>query len=330
MRALALLVLLLVPAIVSADETTLPPGERPVQVAAGFYLLNLNGVEERDETFDADAYLSLRWHDPREAFAGAEDRRYLEEAAVAKLETMWWPEIEFVNTSEPEITNRALDISPDGTVRYLIGMTSLFRTDFDLHRFPFDRQTLEVRIQSFLWTAGDLVFVPDPKRLGFNPHSTFEGLVVNGVSTEIRQHQLGGWEESFSEFVVKLDVERRAAFYVWTVFAPVTLIFLISCTIFAIPIENFHDRVAISLAAILACVATQFAISFNLPQISYLTIVDRLFVATYACVALGVLVGTAQAVLWHDDPATAGRIDRICGVAFPTLFLVLVALCVLL
>ena len=66
-RVLALLVLLLVPAVVSADETTLPAGERPVPVAAGFYLLNLNGVEERDETFDAAVYLSLRWRDPLQA-----------------------------------------------------------------------------------------------------------------------------------------------------------------------------------------------------------------------------------------------------------------------
>ena len=75
---------------------------------------------------------------------------------------MWWPAFEFVNTAGPAVTNRALEISPDGTVRYLLGMTSEFRANLDLRRFPFDRQTLEVRVESFLWDDGDMMFVVDP------------------------------------------------------------------------------------------------------------------------------------------------------------------------
>lgn len=328
MAALVLICLLLLPDLVRADEASLPPGERPVPVYAGFYLLNLNGVAEREETFDADIYLSFRWQDSRLAFEGTEDRRFLEEAAVEKLETIWWPEIELINTSEPAITNRALDISPDGTVRYLLGVSAKFRTDFDLHRFPFDRQTLEVRVESFLWNSEQMVFRPEPHRLGHSREQTFEGLAVTGVDAELRANELEGWESSFSEFVAKIETRRRANFYVWTVFAPVILIFLISCAIFAISIDNFHDRIAIALAAILACIATQFAISFNLPQISYLTIVDRLFLATYACIALGVLISTVQAIHYRDDPVLARRSDRLAGAVLPSFFLVLLALCI--
>ena len=153
-------------------------------------------------------------------------------------------------------------------MRYELGVTATFRADLDLRRFPFDRQTLAVRIQSFIWTDDQLVFVTDPTRIGFNPNSTFEGLTVTRVTTEVRQHELTGWAaaESYSEFAASIDVERQAAFYVWTVFTPVILIFLISCTIFVVHIEAFADRIGISLTALLACVATQFAISFNLPR----------------------------------------------------------------
>ena len=130
---------------------------------------------------------------------------------------------------------------------------------------------------------------------------------------------------AFSEFVAGIEVERRAAFYVWTVFAPVVLIFLISCTVFVVDSASFHDRVGISLAALLACIATQFAISFNLPQISYLTVIDRLFLVTYACIALGVLVSTAQATLLRGDAERARRVDRWAGVGLPLLFAMLVA-----
>lgn len=329
MRAFVVALLLLLPSAVPAAESSLPPGERPVTVYAGFFLVNLSGVAERSETFDADLYLNFRWQDPRLAFAGSEPRRFLEDAAVSHLAEMWWPGVEFVNTAAPHITNRALEIEPDGTVRYLLGLTSEFRANLDLRRFPFDHQTLEVRIQSFLWGDHEMVFIVDPTRIGFNPDNTFEGLVVTRAAAEIRHSEVAGWDEAFSEFVARVDVRRQSAFYIWTVFAPVTLIFLISCTVFVVPIENFHDRVGISLAALLACIATQFAMSFNLPQISYLTVIDRIFLVTYACIALGVLISTLQAALLRGDLRRAARVDRFAGFSLPALFFTLLTLCVL-
>jgi Neurotransmitter-gated ion-channel ligand binding domain len=261
------------PRAAAKDETWLPPDKQPVEVAAGFFLANLSGAAERSETFEADLYLSFRWRDPRLAFDGTQPKRFLEDAAVEQLKAMWWPQLEFVNTGQPDVANRTLDISPDGSVHYKLAVTATFRSDLDLRRFPFDRETLEVRIQSSIWNQDQMVFVSDPARIGFNPRSTIEELVVSRVSTKIRQRELAGWRpaESYSEFVALIEVQRRAAFYMWTVFTPVMLIFLISCTVFVIPIENFNDRIGISLTALLACIAMQFTVSFNLPQISYLT-----------------------------------------------------------
>jgi hypothetical protein len=310
-----------------AQEVSLPPGERPIQVASGFFLTNLSGLAERSKTFDADLYLTFRWHDPRLAFVGNEPQRFLESAVVKRLKSMWWPELELVNTAEPHITNRTLQISPDGSVRYEIGVTSNFHVDLDLRRFPFDRQRLEVRVQSFLWRADDMVFVADPEHIGFNPSSTFEGLAVTGVATDVRRREVAGWGEAYSEFAALIDVRRQVAFYIWTVFVPVILIFLIWCTVFAVHYHSFANRVAISLTALLACTATQFAMSFTLPQIPYLTLIQRLFLVAYFCIATGVLVSMVQAVVLRAKPEQAARLDRLAGFGLPTLFVVLVALC---
>src|SRR5262249_22183166 len=141
-------------------------------------------------------------------------------------------------------------------------------------------QTLTVSVESFTWTEDQMVFVPDRTRIGFTHESTFEGLVVTGADAHVDRRDVVGWGQVYSNFVATIAVRRQAAFYIWTAFVPVTLIFLISCTVFVVHIENFQDRVAISLAALLACIATQFAISFNMPQIPYLTIVDRVFLVT--------------------------------------------------
>jgi len=317
--------------VAGADGGSPPPGSRPVEVSVGVFLVNLSGLAERSETFNADLYLSVRWRDARLAFDDTAPKRFLEDAAVEQLKQMWWPQLEFVNTAAPEVTNRALDISPDGSVRYELGVTGDFRADLDLRRFPFDHQSLVVRIQSFIWTDDQMVFVPDPTRIGFNPESTFEGLSVTRVTTDVAPRKLTGWTaaESYSEFTALIDVERRSAFYVWTVFTPVVLIFLIWCTIFIFPFQQFSSRIGTSLTALLACIATQFAMSFSLPQIAYLTVIDWAFVVTYVCIALGVLVSTLQATLLHEQPERAERLNRLAGLGLPALFLMLIALFVI-
>jgi len=69
--------------------------------------------------------------------------------------------------------------------------------------------------------------------------------------------------------------------------------------------------------------------SFNLPQISYLTIIDRAFLVTYGCIALGVLISTLQAALLRDHPRRVARVDRVAGLSLPALFFTLLGLCVL-
>ncbi len=312
----------------SAGDVSLPPGERPVVVHTGFYLVNLSGLSERSETFEADIHMIFRWHDPRLAFPGGEPKRFIEEAALAQLDRIWWPDVDFVNAHDPDVGNHSLQIFPDGQVEYQVGVSGEFRTDLDLRRFPFDTQMLHVHVESFLWTEDQMIFVPDAQHIGFSRQNTFEGLAVTNVSTDISKKELSGWDEIYSDFVAVIDVERRSAFYVWTVFAPIVLIFLMSCTVFAVDYRNYHDRVGVSLGALLACIATQFAISFNLPQISYLTVIDRVFVATYACVALGVLISVAQATLLRDDSRRAARIDRLAGLGLPVSYFVLIGLCI--
>jgi hypothetical protein len=80
-----------------------------------------------------------------------------------------------------------------------------------------------------------------------------------------------------------------------------------------VPIENCNDRIGISLSALLACIAVQFTVSFNLPQISYLTVLDWMFVVTYFCIALGVLISTVQATLLAAQPERSVQLNRIAG-----------------
>lgn len=317
----------------TVEAVSPPPGPRPIRVEIGFYLLNLVSVDERSETFDADLYLSVRWKDPRLAFTtparGHDVQIYQGDTAAARLEEIWWPNLEFVNTSTPEVTNRTLFVHADGTVDYQMGLSSTFRANLDMRHFPFDRQSLDIRIQSFESDRSELVFEPDLARMGFSADEHYAGLTVEGIEAETRSSAIAGWSEDFSELLIHVNVMRSPRFYVWTVFFPVSLVLLLSCTIFFVDIKGFHNRVSIALACFLACIATQFAMSFNLPKISYLTPIDRLFLVAYACMALGVGVSVVETSLMHSNPERLRRTDRLASWSIPLLYAMLVFFVVL-
>lgn len=125
-----LLLALLLPRGAAAQIATLPPGDRPVQVAAGFFVVNLSSVDERTETFSADLHLRLRWKDARLAFAGSEPVRLLEGDAIERLEDIWWPQLEFVNTSTPEMISR-LFVVAYSCVALGVGIHTLLFTTLD-------------------------------------------------------------------------------------------------------------------------------------------------------------------------------------------------------
>lgn len=324
--AVAVLVALL-SAPVSA-QVYAPPAAGLTTVAVDFFLLNLNAVDERNETFDADLYLEFEWDDPRLAHEGAEEQLFADAAVDEKLTTMWWPQIEYVNTAEPTITNQSLEIFPTGHVKYTVGLTSSFRTGLDLRRFPFDTQVLCVRLQSFLYDANRVRLVPAARAPGWEREGTYEALRVAGVTAESREAQLSGRDERYAEFRASIVVVRNWAFYLWTVFGPVVLIFLIACGVFLVPLEAFADRVSICLTALLACIATHFAISFNLPHVGYLTVIDRLFVFTYAFVALLVVASVAE--LWvRRMPRLRRLVNVLAAVLLPLAYLAVVAVVIL-
>jgi hypothetical protein len=322
----------------AADEITalnqlLPPGPQPVPVKTGFYLVNLVSVEERSETFQADIYLSFEWKDTRLAFVPKEGepkvKVLMEEAVEEKLKEIWWPQLEYINIATPQITNRLLRIDAEGTVRYELGMSGCFRAKLNFKSFPFDRQELPIRIQSFLWQKEHMVFVPDTSKIGFSPKDGFADMSVKNVTANVSDSRVIGWGEEYSEYAAHILTYRDPVYYIWQVFFPVILVMFLSCSIFYVDIASFSDRIGISLTCLLACVALQFTVNCSLPRIAYQTPIDRLFVATYSCTALGVIVSVVENALTRKQHRLKARIDLLSRWFVPGFYLAMILFMVL-
>src|SRR5262245_61837370 len=99
---------LLSPSTTAADETPehtavlkRDPKERPAiasvtKVSIGIYVMDLVSVDTSEDTFKIDAYLYLKWKDPRLAFDTWEAGQDTRPVDIANV---WWPGIEFVTAS---------------------------------------------------------------------------------------------------------------------------------------------------------------------------------------------------------------------------------------
>lgn len=313
-----------------------PPGPRPVPVTMTVHLLGLTGLDERRKTFDADIYVVLEWHDARLAnpSPGRAAGFYADNAAEVKLREIWWPQLEFVNTGAPTVTNRALTIAPDGRVQYVMGISGSFRSDLDLRRFPFDRQRLDIRIQSFLFQEPEMVFRDAGNNQQTVDRNTLEDLEVRGVRSYVHTAEGLGLASPdaatrYSEYVLEVTAVRSPGFYVISVIVPMLFVTLASFLIYFIDPTFVFGRANILLGCLVAFVATQFAVKSNLPHVSYATVIDRLTLASYGWLAAGLLETVLMATVWAGRPEQRQRADRLCARCLPALFAIMAGVLIL-
>ena len=130
-----------------------------------------------------------------------------------------------------------------------------------------------------------------------------------------------------SEVRFQLLLGRKYAFYVWKVIVPLLLMVCLSWVVFWIDAADLATQVQIAVTTVLTIIAFAFAISGNLPRVSYLTFIDAFFLTCY----LFVFIAIAELMSVHVSLRSGGtesavRIRRQSRWAIPLAFLIANAL----
>lgn len=309
---LSLLAMYAVPAIAqdtTADTpTSVSPPQLATDVAVGAFLIGLSQVSEPSDPFptvDVEVFLNLSWHDPRLA-SEDEDRPpqvFQEEEAEERLSEMWSPDVEVQNEVEQRQTESIeLTIYADGSVDYEERFGATLNAKLELSRFPFDRQALDMELQSFVWDRSEISLVLNDAQTGFDvDFETPEWRVITvealiGTGMEVRD------DREFSTYTFRIYAERQSGHYLLRLFLP--LLFVMAATWLAIW-EPAQERYRIGFFALLTVVATHAVVAGNLPRLSYPTLADMVLIFCYvtaiAVIASGIVVRRFE---------TAGNIKR--------------------
>ena len=319
-----------IPEDVEGDEHfAIPPNaDGPVLADIGVYIEEIPVINEIDNTFTVEGLMDIVWCDPRLKYEDQGQGAYeifLEEDAQEKLNTIWWPDVTFANEVEGrDIANEELVIHENGTVEYREKFAVELEARYNLYKYPFDKQTLEIEIESFAWDERYLQLHIEEEFIEFStefqiPEWRWE---KDDVSTRIEDVKEKGDREPFSEFLMTIHVTRQFGFYIWKVLFPLMILVTMCFAVFWMDDESLSSRLGVGFTGVLTVVAYQFIATGSLPKVPYITLMDSYITISFIVMVLSIFQSIWVSGYNKDGKQeTALRIDRFSRFIFPLVYI---------
>ncbi len=262
----------------------------PTEVTLAIYLFDVDNIDDASQQFSVDMFAAISWHDPR--WALPENERAGQTRTVS-MEQIWTPRGLIAN--DRGLSNqlpRSANIDDLGNVVLRQRLTGKLAVAMQLQKFPFDKQRLPITILSYQYS-------PDEVRFSVN----------TGVAGDAESFTAAGWrlrilEPEYGEFTVPaagvvrpkltyiIEAERDSLYYMMTMFLPMSLIVLMSWSVFWLQPDIVPARIGLSTASIFSLLALGFSIRLSLPAVSYMTRADAFVIGCtlLVFVALGTAV----------------------------------------
>jgi Neurotransmitter-gated ion-channel ligand binding domain len=286
--------------------SSLPIGKGlPVVVWMGLRYVEVASINETEAAYTATVDLRLRWQDlrleypPESAPQGFLEFR--DQAAAQKMAEIWTPAIALWNlVGEPSQQMHALRIFSDGRVEMIVRTAGTFKTPFDVQRFPFDRQRLQVEVVSRRESIERLSLEFEQEDLDFSrpPESDELPNWVPGV-VSLERDAINGWYgEYLARVTVSFAVQRRAGASLALIFIPLIASLLIPLLAIwmnwvkegEFQVEAFELGNLI-VGGLFAVIALNFTLNAEYRTLgSTDNTVRRLFALNYVALALSLLI----------------------------------------
>jgi Neurotransmitter-gated ion-channel ligand binding domain/Neurotransmitter-gated ion-channel transmembrane region len=304
----------------AAERLKLLPEERPVGVKVGLYVSNLAEINQSSETFDVAGYLFYTWRDGRLAYNA---KRIGTNTRSVKLDDIWHPALEMVNFKESKASDTTVTVSANGTVLAQERFSKTLSSGLDLRRFPFDREQLQVVVESLLYPLNDVQFTTDKEKLAIGKDSfvSLSEWTIQGVRGIDGKSFFPPEQQEYSRVTMDVSIQRNSGFYLFKVMMPLLLITIASWSVFWIDAKEFSTQITIAFTNLLTVVALLLVVNDALPRVGYLTFMDGFTMLCFAAI-LAAILELIWAHRWEsrDDHEQAQRIHVMARWIVPSTF----------
>ena len=277
------------PTPAAQSQTATPPGSQavprapsgPAEVTVGVYINDIQDIDFKTNSYIVDLYLWLRWNgkdlDPIKS-------------------------VEFMNIFDPESQQKTVLLDapkemPDGSLYNIIRYQGRFAKKFRFEKYPFDHQFLDFIIEDSVSGEAAQRFVADSRALTINPELTLPGFRIGKPAMAIEPYtyptDFGDLSmpnaESYSRVTLSVPITRPMLTLAIKTFVPILLIVLCATLVFFVNPHFVEGRIGLAITALLTLVAIQFTAAASLPDADYFTMLDKIYMLSYAFIIAGLL-----------------------------------------
>lgn len=297
----------------------------PDEIVIGGFINDVQVVDLKTHSFLADVYVWFRWSNPE----------------LDPIDTF-----EFMNLHDPEahVEDTWYDepkVMPDGSFYNIIRHQGAFSSKMPLDDYPFDAQELTIIVEDAEYGSGDVIYVPDETGLTLGTGLSVPGYKIGKPQLRITDQP---YPTSFGDLTVEpfepysratfvMPIERPWKSGIVKGILPISIVLLCAGLALLVHPRYTEGRIGLVITALLTLVALQITSASDLPDTSYLMVIDQIYLISYAFI----LVVLAEVVenTWRKDEAEgkwdkAIRRDRIALILAIVSFVVVLSLILIL
>ena len=318
--------------------SSLPISEKPLDVFVDFKIERISRINGENSSYEAAYTLWYYWRDIRlfeylnSINIGTSEKEFLCDFAVESVwlpsRKLWNPDIEFFNViSEENLESYPdwIEIFSDGTVQARVKSIAEFQTDFYFENFPFDKQTFRFELWSE-YPENIVNLIPDANSIdkyssGFQSVYFADGWKQTGLKACQLKYDDDTDGFVYTGYVLEINADRSSEYFIQKVMIPLFLIILVCWTTFILPPSEVEAKLTVSSVAFLSLIAFNYAIDDELPNLSYLTIMDFIIIAAYTSAAISIVASAIQFKIFKNHNLNAALFSKlavvICIISFP-------------
>jgi len=261
-------------------------GASPIRLNVGIYVRSVS-MNNKEQQATIDLYYWYRFNMPED---------------TSELASYYDLEI----TNGDLLFNEIQEEKVIGDEFYVSGhMKGVFHFVADYENYPFDKQKLMIQFEHPTFEVGDIVLVPDKASYlkckatmnlwGLSKNLKADGLFIRKsefvvgervYETDFGDPSIEEPSSTYGNLTYFIYVSRDFLPYVLKFMLPLIIIVSLAYLVFYIPAESLDLAAGLTVTSLLAGIAFQWTVSDDLPEVGYLTCVDKIFYLSYVLIML--------------------------------------------
>jgi hypothetical protein len=253
----------------------------PAVVRVGALINDIQQLDLQSHSYNVDMYMWFKWEDP-----DIDPSRSFEYLNAFEF----WGHILTYETGKPQRLS-------DGSYYQVLRNQGKFNIKLPLEKYPFDTQRLQVLFEDSTAAEDELVYVPDEDPISISRDLSIPGWDIGEPSLEVVSNVYDSnfgdpaFEDiRYSRAIVELPMERPAGTYAFKLLLPMLLVAGTAILSLMLHPRYVEGRIGIGITALLTLVALQLTSNSSLPEVDYLILLDKLYIASYGFVVLTMAV----------------------------------------